>query len=124
MSIKEIVDFYRSAPGYLGMAAFAGGQQYYSEQMSHLHASQLLVLLGESPGASRVSAVVNGVTLIAFTADGYTIALKLSGRFPPVLSYNPAETEFVDPVPVPGLPSRKDARSEAEAALGTFGLLP
>ncbi len=121
VTIKAVIDWARAVPGYSGVAIFSADIELYNEAIEH-ECSALLDLLMASHGSSRASAIVGGFTLIAFHAGDYAVLLKVAGRFPclpPIRFDDPA---FVDPSCLPALPSKEDARREAEAALRRFGL--
>ena len=123
MTVKTIVHWARAIAGYSGVAVYTGGIELFSENVDAGHAAVLLELIHASSGARRLSAAARGFTFIAFRAGACVVVLKMAGRFPllPVLSL--AEPEFVDLSCAPAMPSRDDARREAEAALRQFGLM-
>ena len=123
MSLKAIIDWARAAAGYAGLAVCAGGREIFNEDIDQAHVAALTGALGASPGARRISAAARGLTLVALEAGGYTIVLKVAGRFPVVGGPCLEEPAFVDPSRVPGLPTREAARAEAEAALRQLGLI-
>jgi hypothetical protein len=123
VTVKAVVDWARAVPGYSGIAAYAGEVLLYSDAVDDRYAHVLLDLLRISPGSSRASAASGGVTFVAFHAGSYMVVLKVAGRFPALPSIAIEEPTFVDPSCAPALPSRGEARREAEAALRQFGLL-
>jgi len=110
-------------PGCSGVAVYAGDVELYSDAIDDGYARPLLDLLMVSPGARRASAAAGGFTLVAFYAGDYLVVLKVAGRFPALPAIAIEEPSFVDPSCAPALPSRDEARREAETALQLFGLL-
>lgn len=123
MAVKAVVDRAKALPGYLGMAVYAGDRELYNESIDSGYVKVLLGLLRASPGARQASALVGGLTIVAFYAGDYVVLLKVAGRFPALPGVSPEEPDFIDPSCAPALPSQAEARREAEAALRQFGLL-
>jgi hypothetical protein len=105
------------------MAIYTGDTVLYSEAIDGGYVKVLLDLLKMSPGSRRASAAAGGFTFVAFYAGDYVVVLKVAGRFPALPVPDIEEPSFVDPSCAPALPSRDEARREAEAALRLFGLL-
>lgn len=123
MAVKAVIDWARAVPGFSGVAVYAGDKGLYSEAIDSGYAKVLLDLLKASPGSRRASAAAGGFTFVAFPAGDYVVVLKVAGRFPALPVPDIEEPAFIDPSCAPALPSRCEARREAEAALRQFGLL-
>ena len=124
MTVKAVIDRAKAVQGCVGVAVYAGEDLVYSDLADDGCASALLRLLCESPGARRASAVIGSFTFAASRAGDYAILLKVAGRFPTIPWISDSEPSFVDPSCAPDLPSRDEARREAEAALRQLGVLP
>lgn len=122
VTVKLVVEWSRAIPGCLGTNVYAGGALLYSEGIEAGHAASVRAVLEASPGSVRFSAVVRGVSFIAFRADGLTVLLKVAGRFPALPRLRLDEPEFVCPAAAPALPSREEARQEAGVLLRQLGL--
>jgi hypothetical protein len=123
MSVKAIVDTYRSLPGYAGMAVYRQSETLYSEGTAMEKAIPLIRLLTMIPGASKVRAVAGSFTITTFVADDLFVAVRTSGRFSTLPPPPCPEPEFVDGTVMPDLPSIEVARRQAEAALRSFRLI-
>jgi hypothetical protein len=123
VAVKAVVDWARAVPGCSGVAVYSGDNELYGETIDGGYVKALLDLLKASPGSRRASAAAGGFTFVAFYAGDYAVVLKVAGRFPSLPMPVIEEPAFVDPSCAPALPSRVEARREAEAALRQFGLL-
>jgi hypothetical protein len=123
VTVKVVVDWARAIPGCSGLAVHRGDVELYSDAIDNGYLRPLLDLLRISPGSRRASAAAGGFTFVAFYVGGYMVVLKVAGRFPALPAIAIEEPSFVDPSCAPALPSRDEARREADAALRQFGLL-
>ncbi|HEY3273060.1 MAG TPA: hypothetical protein VGJ92_04820 [Methanocella sp.] len=123
MTVKAVVDWARAVPGSSGVAIYTGDTVLYREAIDGEYVKAMLDLLKSSPDARRASVAAGGFTFVAFNAGDYTVVLKVSGRFPALSVPGIEEPTFIDPSCAPALPSKNEAKREAEAALRQFGLL-
>jgi hypothetical protein len=123
LAIKAVIDWARAIRGCTGVAVYAGAVPLYNYAVDDGYARVLPDLLRASSGAWRASAAAGGFTFVCFYAGEYLVVLKVAGRFPALSAPDLQEPSFVDPSCAPALPSRDEARLEAEAALRQFGLL-
>lgn len=123
VTIKAVVDWARAIPGCSGVAIYTGDTVLYSEAIDEGYVKILIDLLKTSPGAWRASVATGGFTFVASCAGDYVVLLKMTGRFPALPAPEIEEPSFVDPSCAPALPSRYEARREAEVALRQFRLL-
>ncbi|WP_424359275.1 hypothetical protein [Methanocella sp. MCL-LM] len=128
MAVKVLVDAARSAPGYAGMTVISGDRPLFAEHIEPDYAMRLRALYCRMPGpgpagSEYLCAVAAGFTFYIYSAAGFLILLKLSGRFSPRPSLPVAEPYFDAPQEETALPSRDGVRREAEALLRQYDLL-
>lgn len=128
MTVKAIIDAARSAPGYAGIAIFAGGQFIYAEHIPGDYAVRLSTLYGRLNGKSAAGhdclcAVAAGFTFYVYPDGGLTVILRMAGRFSPCPQSSRAEPDYAEPLADAVLPSRSGVRREAEALLRQYDLL-
>ncbi|WP_230742867.1 hypothetical protein [Methanooceanicella nereidis] len=121
-SYKMIVESVRSIDGYAGMAIYNGAEEIFIEGMPPELVLGMMRLYGDIPGVmkgtlNKMSAYIKGYSIHVSCVDGLLILVRVSGMDNDIPGIAPCEADFIDPEPLPALPSREKAAMEAEELL-------
>lgn len=126
--IKNIIDIARKCEGYAGIAIYSGGTSIFNESVGREYAEEMLGLyqwVERTYANGNTDYIVVGIrrfTTFIRMLDDLVIVLLLSGKPQAFPDFTVDEPCFICPGTLPGLPTKEDARREAEVIIKRFNI--